>query len=191
MISGAVLAGGMSRRYGRNKAIEVFRGQRLIDLGIETLRSFCDPVFVVANDLSPYCDLNATLIQDILPAQGPLGGIYTALLFSPHEWVFVRATDMPFLMQDLPRYMCETRQGHDAVVPIYNSLYEPLLALYHRRCIGPIATMLEKGERKITRFFQGLRIKIIDEPEWRPFDPKGLSFINVNTPEDWGRIEWI
>lgn len=190
MITGAVLAGGRSQRYGRNKALEVFHGKRLIEHGVELLHSFCDPVFVVANDLSLYYGLEATLIQDIIPGQGPLGGIYTALLFSPHEWVFSRATDMPFLLPGLPSLMCEIKEGFDAVVPVCNSLYEPLLALYHRRCIAAIAAVLEKGERKITSFFKRVRIKALQEHEWRSVDPEGRSFRNVNTPEDWKSIEW-
>ncbi|NLI82457.1 MAG: molybdenum cofactor guanylyltransferase [Deltaproteobacteria bacterium] len=188
MISGAVLAGGMSRRYGRNKAVEVFRGKRLVDSAVEVLQSFCDPVFVVINDLSLYWDLPVTLIQDVLPGQGPLGGIYTALLFSPNEWVFVRATDMPLLVPELLLYMCEVRPGFDAVVPVFNGLHEPLFALYHRRCLAPIASLLERGERKIVRFFPGLRVRKLQEEEWRPLDAEGLSFVNVNTPEDWGKI---
>ena len=190
MITGAVLAGGKSRRYGRNKALEELRGKRLIDYGLEALRSLCDPVFVVVNDASIYRHLEATVIQDILPEQGPLGGIHTSLLFSPNEWVLVRATDMPFFSPGVASLMCEVKEGYDAVVPECNGLFEPLLALYHRRCIPSVAAVLEKGERKTTRFYEKVRVRTLREEEWRALDPEGLSFINVNTLEDMEKIEW-
>lgn len=190
MLTGAVLAGGRSVRYGKNKALELFQGARLIDRSVAALRAFCDPVLVVANDLQIYMDVQATLVRDILPHQGPLGGIYTALLFSPHEWVFTKATDMPFLVPRLWSLMLEMREGADVVVPLYHEHYEPLLALYHRRCIPAIASVLEGTERRLVAFYGKVRVKPLQEELWRTVDPEGSSFANVNTPEDWKQLPW-
>lgn len=188
MLTGAVLAGGKSLRYGRNKAMEVFQGKRLIDRAVESLQAFCDPVLVVANDLSQYYDVPATLILDMLQHQGPLGGIYTALLFSPHEWVFVRATDMPFLAPELVGMMLAMKEGFDVVVPLSKGRYEPLLALYNRRCLPAVAAALEGNERQIVAFYPKVKVKSLPEEEWHVVDPEGLSIRNVNTPEDWAGI---
>lgn len=190
MITGAVLAGGKSRRYGKNKALEVFRGKRLLDHGLEALRSCCDPVFVVVNDVSMYRHVNATIIQDVLPGQGPLGGIHTSLLFSPNEWVLIRATDMPFFSPGVAGLMRAVKDGYDAVVPEYNGLFEPLLAMYHRRCIPVVASVLEKNDRKTTAFYKRVKLRVLREEEWRALDPDGLSFVNINTLEDMEKIEW-
>lgn len=184
MITGAVLAGGESRRYGRNKALESFRGERLIDRGVNALRGFCDPVLVVANDLSLYLDVRATLVRDVSSRQGPLGGIYTALLFSPNEWVFVRATDMPFLEPKLPDLLLDAMSGYDAVVPMCGDLYEPLLAVYNRRCLQYAAELLERSERQIVKLYKYIRLRSVPEKEWRAVDPEGISFRNVNYPSD-------
>jgi molybdopterin-guanine dinucleotide biosynthesis protein A len=184
VLTGAILAGGRSSRFGRNKAIEIFRGKRLIDWGIDSIRPFCDPILVVANDLSLYFDVHATLVRDILSDQGPLGGIYTALLFSPHDWVFARATDMPFLVPELLTTMLGMRGNFDAVVPLLDGWYEPLFALYHRRCFPLIADVLETDERKIISFYKKIKVREVTERRWRTVDPQGLSFKNVNTPED-------
>lgn len=190
MVTGAVLAGGKSRRYGKNKALEVFRGKPLLDHGLEALRSFCDPVLVLVNDVSIYRHVKATIIQDILPGQGPLGGIHTSLLFSPNEWVLIRATDMPFFSPGVASLMCAVKEGYDAVVPECNGLFEPLLAMYHRRCIPAVAAALEKSERKTTAFYKRVKVRTLREEEWRVMDPDGLSFINVNTLEDLEKIQW-
>ena len=190
MLTGAILAGGKSARYGKNKALEMFEGERLIDRAVGSLRSFCDPILVVANDLSLYYDVRATLVQDMIPSQGPLVGIYTALLFSPNDWVFTKATDMPFLTPELLGMMLKLKEGFDVVVPLYKDMYEPLFALYHRRCIPAIAAQLEEADRQVIGFYKKVRVKAIAEKVWRGADPEGLSFKNVNTPEDWEQLVW-
>jgi molybdenum cofactor guanylyltransferase len=184
MHAGAVLAGGKSLRYGRNKALEMFAGKSLIEHAVGSLSGFCDPILVVANDLTPYLRVRATLLQDVVRDQGPLGGIYTALLFSPREWVFTKATDMPFLVLGLAKMMVALREGVDAVVPLLGDRVEPLLAIYSRRCLPSVAATLEQGEKKITSFYRKVRVRELPEREWRKVDPDGLSFKNINTPEN-------
>ncbi len=178
-------------RFGRNKALELFRGKRLIEHALASLRPFCDHLLVVANDLDPYLDLQVPLARDVVPHQGPLGGIYTALLFSPAEWIFAKATDMPLLVPALAALMIEAKEGHDAVVPVLGEHFEPLFALYRRTCRAAIDEMLQKqDERQIVRFYRKVRVRYLKEEEWRAADPKGLSFRNVNTPRDLADLEW-
>ena len=188
MVTGAVLAGGASRRFGRNKALEPFGEKRLIDHCVESLRQHCDPVLVVANDLAPYHDVHATLVRDVIPHQGPLVGIYTALLFSPRQWVLVKAADMPFWVPELVGLLTGVREGFDVVVPMVADRYEPLLALYRRRCLAAIAATLQEERRRIVDFFRHVKVRTLDESDWRGADPEGLSFCNMNTPEDRQRL---
>ncbi|HIJ77115.1 MAG TPA: molybdenum cofactor guanylyltransferase [Deltaproteobacteria bacterium] len=190
MITGAVLAGGKSLRFGKNKAFQLLRGKRFIDLAIESLRPFCDPVMAVVSEIEPYLDIGVMLAQDIIQDRGPLGGIYTALLFSPAEWIFVRATDMPFLVPELASMIIDAREGFDAVVPKMNEYYDPLLAMYNRRCIPAIARQLrEPDKRQVIGFYRKIRIRTVTEREWREVDPDALSFKNVNTPSDLAEID--
>ena len=190
MITGAVLAGGKSLRFGKNKAFQQFRGKRFIDLAIESLRPFCEPVMVIAGEIGPYLDTEAMLARDIIPDQGPLGGIYTALLLSPAEWVFVKATDMPFLVPELASLIIGAREGFDAVVPKMGDYYDPLLAMYNRRCIAAIARQLQEPDRRqVVHFYRKIRIHAVAEERWRKVDPEALSFRNVNTPADLAEID--
>jgi len=192
LITGAVLAGGKSLRFGKNKAFQLLGGKRFIDLAIESLRPFCDPVMVVVSEIEPYLDTGVMLAQDIILHQGPLGGIYTALLFSPVEWVFVKATDMPFLVPELACLIIDAKEGFDAVVPKVNEYYEPLLAMYNRRCLPAIARQLgEPDKRQVTGFYRKIRIRAVTEREWRKVDPEALSFKNVNIPSDLAEIDGL
>ncbi|MDR3557713.1 MAG: molybdenum cofactor guanylyltransferase [Syntrophobacteraceae bacterium] len=193
MITGAVLAGGKSLRFGKNKALQTFRGKRFIDLAIESLRPFCDPVMAVVNEIEPYRDTGAMLVQDIIPRLGPLGGIYTALLFSPCEWVFVKATDMPFLVPEMASLIVEAAKGNfDAVVPKMGEFFDPLLAAYNRRCLPVIARQLQgPANLQVVAFYRKIRLKTITETEWLKVDPEALSFKNVNTMSDLAEIDGI
>lgn len=190
MLTGAILAGGRSRRFGSNKALISVGGARLIDRVIDSIQTICDPILLIANDLKPYYDVRAALVKDVIPHQGPLGAIYTALLFSPHEWVFVKATDMPYINLNVARKMYELTANCDGVAPVLDGRYEPLFALYSRRCLPAIAEILQSKERKVTSFYRKVKIRALQEAEWRAIDEEGRSFLNINTLEDWKKLPW-
>ena len=75
-------------------------------------------------------------------------------------------------------------QDYDAVVPLCGDYYEPLLALYNRRCLQAIADVLERSEKMVVKFYKYIRVRNVPEKEWRTVDPEGISFKNVNFPED-------
>jgi len=192
LITGAVLAGGKSLRFGKNKAFQQLSGKRFVDLAIESLRQFCDPVMVVVSTIEHYLDTGVMLVQDIIPNQGPLGGIYTALLFSPVEWVFVKATDMPFLVPELASLIIESSEGFDAVVPEVSGYYEPLLAMYNWRCLPAITRLLKQPDkRQVIGIYRQVKVRVITEGEWRKVDPDALSFKNVNTLSDLSEIDGL
>ncbi len=170
--------------------MEIFEGRRLVERNVRALAEFTDPVVVIANDLTPLLDLDAFLVRDILPHRGPLGGIHTALYFSPHPWVLVKATDMPYTVPSLVRHLLRTAREEkaDVIVPKTGPHYEPLFAVYHVRCLPHIARCLEREKRQVISFYGSVRVRAVEEPEWRPFDPQGRSFWNINTPEDLERI---
>jgi len=181
---GTVLAGGKSRRFGRNKAVELFEGERLIERQIRTLRSLFPEVMIIANTPELYLDLNVTIVQDVIPGRGPLGGIYTGLLFAQGESIFVTACDMPFLQPSVIRRMLDLFSGHDVVVPRLGDYLEPLHGMYSPRCLPHIKRMLDREDLQVIRFFPSLKVAYLDEEEIRELDPAGLSFFNINTPED-------
>lgn len=186
------MAGGKSLRFGKNKAFQRLGGKRFIDLAVESLRPFCDPVMAVVNEIEPYLDTEAMLVQDVIPNLGPLAGIYTALFFSPAEWVFVKATDMPLLVPGLASLIVGAGEGFDAVVPKVGGYYEPLLAVYNRSCIPVIAHEIQRlGKRQVIGFYRRIRLRTIAEEEWRKVDADAVSFRNVNTPSDLAEINGL
>ena len=181
---GTILAGGKSRRFGRNKSLEFFQGERLIERQVRILRSLFPEVMIVTNTPELYLDLDVTIVQDIIPGLGPLGAIYTGLLFARGGSIFVTAVDMPFIQPEVIRRMMELLPGHDVIVPRLGDYLEPLHGMYSPRCLASVKRMLDRDELQVVRFFPSVKMAYLDEEEIRRLDPKGLSFFNINTPED-------
>lgn len=187
-VSGVVLAGGRSRRLGRDKAVEPFLGQPLVRRVIDRLAQVTQEIVVVVADAARGQALPLEPIHrvalDRYPDGGSLGGIFSGLTAARHPWALVVSCDMPFLNPGLLRHMLSLREDADAVVPVVDGRPEPTHALYSRACLPHIEARLQAGELKISGFFDQVRVKYLQEAEAQRFDPEGLSFFNVNTPED-------
>lgn len=183
-VTGVILAGGKSSRYGRNKALEEIDGVPIIERIIHCIGPIFPHVILITNSPEDYDYLGLPMQEDLIKGLGPLGGIFTALRHIPHEAGFFVACDMPFLNTQLIRYMVSSRGDHDAVVPRIGWKIEPLHALYSRQCLPAIQELIEGREYQILKFFEKIRVRYVNDEEIRAFDPRLKSFFNVNRPEE-------
>jgi molybdopterin-guanine dinucleotide biosynthesis protein A len=183
--TGVVLAGGASRRMGRDKAALLLDGKPLLARVVRRLRVALPEVIVVGPperaDLVP----GTRIIPDTWPGRGPLGGIATALQVVSTPFAFVAACDMPFLEPALIRYLLTLAPGYDAVVPRAERGTEQLHAIYARTCLPAATAMLAAGDLAVARLYAAIRVRLVPPNEWSPYDPAGLALTNINTPEDW------
>ncbi|MGB8644104.1 MAG: molybdenum cofactor guanylyltransferase [Anaerolineae bacterium] len=201
MVSGVILAGGMSRRMGRDKAWVELAGQALIERVCAHLRELCEELVVVANDPAPYARLGARLTADVWPGKGSLGGIYSGLLSARFDQAIVVACDMPFINPDLFRYMLGLAGDYDLVIPSASDPSKPqapkserptakdldlhpLHAVYTKTCLAPMAARLQSGDLRAISFFPDVRVRVVEPVEIERFDPQRLSLFNINTTED-------
>ena len=182
--SAIILAGGQSRRMGRDKALIEYQGRPIIAHVIDTLRVLSDDLVVVSNRPDLYGSFGARVAADYEPPCGPLGGIAAGLQAVRYPLAVVVACDMPFLNVTLLRWLIDLADGYDAVVPQTADEFEPLHAVYRQECYDPILRRLERGERRVISFFADVRLRPVLEPEWRALDPAGRSLVNLNTPDD-------
>jgi len=124
------------------------------------------------------------MVTDIYPGKGPLGGIYTGLATSDSVHNLVVACDMPFLNQALLRYMIQLSANFDLVVPRWDGMVEPLHAVYSKSCQAPIESLLKQGVLNIAKLFTLVKVRYVEADEIDRFDPKHLSFFNINTEAD-------
>jgi molybdopterin-guanine dinucleotide biosynthesis protein A len=106
--------------------------------------------------------------------------------------VLVVACDMPLIQPALLRHLFSFVGHVDVIVPEKSGRLEPLLAIYHvPNCLPALEQALRQGQLRMISFFPDLEILTIPEGQLSQFDPDGLSFVNVNTPEDALRVEQL
>jgi molybdenum cofactor guanylyltransferase len=186
-LSGVILAGGKSRRMGRDKSQLALGGETLAARAARTLGAVCDDLTVVTNTPEQFAGLGARLTGDVIPGGGALSGIHAGLAAARHEFALVVACDMPFLNAALLRHIASLAPGHDAVVPRWLGESEPLHAVYSRSCTAAIEPLLRRGGGRIGEFYERIRVRYLEHEEIIRFDPDGLSFFNINSPQDWAR----
>ena len=183
-VTGIILAGGKSRRFGENKALSIFRGERLIERLIRSVREITDELLIVTNTPDDFAFLDLPMVGDLIPDCGSLGGIYTGLKTMQTRYGLCIACDMPFVQPAFIRYMVEfTNDSYDVIVPRSDHAFDLMCAVYGTACVTPIEEKLSSGDLKITRFYDQVRVKTITAEDTDLFTPRML--FNVNTQTDY------
>ena len=185
-IASFILAGGVSSRMKRDKALLEIGGAPLLIRTARLLESVANAPAVVG-DPAAYESFAFPVIADDWPGAGPLGGIATALRVSNASWNLVVACDLPYLTGDWLHFLVARAVASpaDAVLPLNAKGAEPLCAMYHKRGEPAIRAALESGIRKVTDGLQNIRVETIAPDEWKAFDSEGLLFKNMNLPRDY------
>ena len=204
MLTVCIQAGGQSSRMGEDKALKTFLGRPLIQRVAERLSPIADEVIVTTNRPEEYAFLNLPLFPDLKPGRGALGGLYTAMASAKHPIVAVVACDMPFasppLLEAASKLLIE--EGVDVVIPVgapreeragkSGEAFEPLHAIYRREtCLPAIEASIDADQWKVIAWFPKVKVRVLTQDEVRQYDPSGLAFWNVNTPEEFTKAEEI
>ena len=180
---GAVLAGGESRRLGRDKAIEPLGSDTLVDRAIEALKAECAEVVVVSS--RPVPDTASwTVVPDLRVGAGPLAGIEAALDHARRsgcDATFVLACDLPLVDGSVVAEVLAALGGAPcaAVAREGRPDFEPLCAVYRTECLDPVRALLDRGERAAWT--------LLEEMGGRRVAAPAVRLLNVNTEEDLAR----
>jgi len=188
-----VLAGGKGLRLGRDKALETVDGQSLLQRVVTQLSSFSSEIIIVTAKGKSFPQFfrnpRFRIVADAYPGRGALVGLATGLAASRARYNLAVACDMPFLNQALLRYMLGLMAGFDLVVPRLAEMVEPLHAVYARSCLAPMERLLEQGDMRINALLGLVKVRYVEADEVDRFDPRHLSFFNVNTRADLERAQ--
>jgi molybdopterin-guanine dinucleotide biosynthesis protein A len=194
MAAAAVLAGGASRRMGRDKATMPVGGVELAATVLAAAARVAAPVVLVAPEGHPARRLAARVVAD--PAQGPLAALAAALEALDATHVLVLAGDHPGLRVELLAHLVALAPRGDAVACRRGPRLEPLVAVYRRipalaaarRALpggsGRLKPSLPENRGSLLGLLAELRTVVVEEPEWRALDPDGRSFVDLDDPDD-------
>jgi len=179
-----LLAGGESRRMGRDKATLEFGGRPLWERQLETLRALGpEKIFVSARTAPAWLPNDARLILDDPPSRGPLSGLAKALDEIETTHLVVLAVDMPLMTAGELRELLELATPNCGVVPVVAERAEPLAAVYPANA-APVFKAALAGrdfslQGVVRRLGEAGKAKLWSVPE-----PKVGLYRSLNTPSD-------
>jgi molybdopterin-guanine dinucleotide biosynthesis protein A len=194
-VHGFVLAGGASRRFGRDKALVDFDSEPLIARLCRILQAATQQPVRIIGDPEKYAPIGVDCVADRWPDEGPLGGIVTALSANTaggdstdqNSWSLIIGCDMPFLTSEWLRYMAERATSSRVQVVVPKSTYglEPLCAYWRASATPTLARAFDSGTRRVTDAMKQLPMEVLDAADWKRFDNFDRLFWNMNTPADY------
>ena len=152
-LSCAILAGGKSSRIKGYKAIINYKDKPLILHVLMNLYDYFDEIIISVNNYNQYHLLKKLLytfekvkilIDPVIRLRCPLIGLYTCLIGTKYDYVFVTACDMPHVNIKIVNFLYELikKNKYSAIVPRWpNGFIEPLCAIYNRN--NTLKTLLE------------------------------------------------
>ena len=183
-LTAVLVAGGESRRMGRDKATIVFRGQPLWQRQIELLRCLHpEKIFVSVREKPSWLPLGAELLLDEPPSRGPLSGLTKALVGMQTSHLVALAVDMPFMTREQMQVLWGLASGGRGVLPTIGNEAEPLAAIYPREARQGFSAALGGDDfslqRLSGRLVRGGKLRVFEVSK----EEEGL-YRSVNEPED-------
>jgi molybdopterin-guanine dinucleotide biosynthesis protein A len=186
--TGVILVGGKSRRMGLDKAFLEIDGIPLFERVLTVFRETFAKVILIGNNAERYSGYDLPVHSDIYPGSA-MGGLYTGLMHAESPHIFVASCDLPFPSSTVIRRLHSLRKGCDVIVPASAGGFEPLFAVYAKSCREPMRCLLEQGNFCIFDLYPALNVRYVPIEELLRLDGGDRTFINVNTPEEFARLE--
>jgi molybdopterin-guanine dinucleotide biosynthesis protein A len=184
-----ILAGGNSKRMGRDKAALPFNGATLLQHVIASVQPLFALTLVSVRELR--ADVALPQICDTQPDGGPLVGLLSALEKVTTPWAFVVACDMPFIAPAVIMHLSQCRANHQAVIPLVDGHAQPLAAFYARSALPLLQRSLASGNQSLTGALQTLDVRYVTADELALYDPQLRSFFDLDTPQDLALAEGV
>lgn len=179
-VTGFVMAGGKSERFGSDKRRMVISGETLIGRTIAVVRELLgrDP-FVVGDNLDGFAIAPEFVVNDARGDSGPLGGLVAAMERCETPWGLILAADLPNItVSDLRCLVNAADDSFDFISLSINAGPEPLAALYHKRTARLWREQLTGGRLTIMEGLKSLKCGTV-------YPPGGVkSLKNINRPDD-------
>lgn len=187
-ISGVILAGGMSSRYGENKAFLRAGGKTVIERIVNVLECVFREIIISTNNPAEYGFLNLKCFTDYYKEKGPLAGIHSSLINSGTDKIFVVSCDMPLINGvDIKRIINHKPESEITVASV-NSRIQPLFGIYSKSLVPEITRILTDD---INKNYSVKRLLDVSDTEIIEIPDAGLAFSNINKKEDYQFIKSI
>jgi molybdopterin-guanine dinucleotide biosynthesis protein A len=173
-----ILAGGRSSRFGCDKARAAVDGQPLLARLAERIAPAAARITVIADTPGKYADLGLRTLADLHPGGGPMSGLQAALHDSTQPWLLLLSCDLVLVRPAWIERLLAARAEQAMIVAFRHELWEPLIALYHRRLLPEVDRRLRDGRRRMQSLLHDCGAIAIPIPEDWP------AMNQANTPAE-------
>ena len=199
-ISALILAGGKSRRLGKDKRLLIYKKDPLILRALRSAKSVSQEVYVLISTkedeevLSPLL-VDALFILDSSPGSGPLAALAGALsvISGDYDYVLLLSADYPLITGEfllrMKGFLEKEKTKPDVLIPLFEDAPQVTCAFYRRSIAEGLQRAFEQGERSLRRWVESREkgVKYIKEETWTEWESRTV-FFNLNTPEDYERL---
>ena len=170
-LTGVLLVGGASTRFGSPKALAVFEGETLAERAWRTLGDACDERIAVGKRGDGLA-LPFELVDDGTDVRAPIAGVAAGLRAAENELCVVLPVDCPLVDAELLRALAAGCVGADAAVPQTG----PLPGAYRRTALPVLQRRLAAERLSLRDALDELVVRVVPCDAW--------SLANVNEPAD-------
>lgn len=182
LLSYGILTGGQSRRMGMDKASLKLEEQTFLNKLISEFEGK-GPLMISVRDKEQGEEIGRPYLEDKNRGIGPIEGIKNLIDWSPTDYIFICACDMPFLKYDLVEYMAgHLLLGYDCYVMEDSERVHPLCGIYSKLAVVKAAQMIRKQHYRLTGLLAQLDVKKIDI---RQSHVPSAYLQNINTKEEY------
>ncbi|MEJ5306641.1 MAG: molybdenum cofactor guanylyltransferase [Ignavibacteria bacterium] len=190
-ITAIVLAGGKSKRMGKEKALLPIGNKSIIQVLVEKLKELFPKVILSTNSPENFVFLHIPMVEDFYKNMGPLSGVHAGLIETETEKNFIISCDLPLMNKEMIEYICNYKSDKKIVVCKVGDYIEPTFGIYSKSIVDEIEVILNLNLQQglsprdisIQNVIEKLGAEIID-PSSLPFYNEDL-FYNMNSFEDY------
>ena len=195
-ILGAILAGGQSKRMGKDKLFLEVNNKKLIEYTIDKVKKYLKQLIVVTNQNNEFFSKNnLTVVKDCIEGQlGPLVGILTAMEWAKqnskkYSWVATFPCDTPFFPETIIKSFIKESERKDSLILCASShgRKHNIFGLWSLDLYDKLKDdLINKRVRKVQDWTEQNKIKNL-EFKFKDYDP----FFNINTEEDFKKAKQL
>jgi len=188
MAAVVVLAGGASKRMGRDKLLLEVGGATLLESAVLRFGEAFDDIYISVADEAKYPKIAARRVVDIHRGAGPLSGLHAALSSLGHDGVFIVAADLPYASPEAALKIIELCGAHEAcIIRLPDGKIEPLFGYYGKTLLPLCDEALLSGDNRMSEVLYKANTRFIAPEMLGSLWSEKLIF-NINYPDDYSRV---
>lgn len=184
-ITGIVLAGGKSTRFGRDKSQAIFKGYTLLKKAIRIIEPLVQTILISSNN-PQHKSYSYPVVEDCIKNIGPLGGILSSLKESQTERNLILSVDMPMMSSNYLKYLIDKSERNAITIGAdTNDQIHPLCGIYKLEIIPYIEANIIKEQYSLYNLINSIPNTRVVEAPVKSFFYTDQIFKNINTAEDY------